>query len=377
MNLELIYKNICNRGQIRVFDKSVYTEKHHIIPVCMGGDNKKNNLTKLTAKEHFICHKILCKLYPSSEKLRYAFWAMCNQKTNRDYRVSCRDYELAKLLCLEMWKRPKSKNTINKINETKKHKKILRQLKGEKINRKQDAELNHNYNKKWVTNISTNESKMIIGDIPDGYKLGRVKIGSLGKSNSIGKKWYHDPETGEEKYFSVDIPLNWVKGRSKNMKFGGDNLSGKICYFNISLNKEKYFNNDEVIPDGWVKGKLKNRMWFYNTEMNIEKLFDLDSIEPGFIRGRLPKLPFSEEIKSVNESIRIFKSDVDDGSLVWHRDREDRIIESIDETDWMVQLDDELPMKIEGKILIPMGVYHRLIKGSGDLKIKLIKKDQY
>jgi hypothetical protein len=59
---------------------------------------------------------------------------------------------------------------------------------------------------------------------------------------------------------------------------------------------------------------------------------------------------------------------------MWHRDREDRIIESIDETDWMVQIDNELPKKIEGEVFIPMGIYHRLIKGTNNLKIKLIKK---
>ena len=85
-------------------------------------------------------------------------------------------------------------------------------------------------------------------------------------------------------------------------------------------------------------------------------------------------LPFKESKISDNIFIREFSQDTDSGEFMWHRDREDRIIESIDETDWMVQLDDELPMKIEGKIFIPMGVYHRLIKGSGDLKIKLIKK---
>ena len=58
---------------------------------------------------------------------------------------------------------------------------------------------------------------------------------------------------------------------------------------------------------------------------------------------------------------------------MWHRDREDRIIESIGETDWMIQIDNELPKKIEEKVFIPMGVYHRVIKGTGDLKIKLIK----
>jgi len=85
------------------------------------------------------------------------------------------------------------------------------------------------------------------------------------------------------------------------------------------------------------------------------------------------ELPFNEEIKDSNESIRIFKSDIDEESLMWHRDREDRIIAPINETDWMIQIDNELPKEIKGEVFIPMGVYHRLIKGSGDLKIKLKK----
>jgi len=84
-------------------------------------------------------------------------------------------------------------------------------------------------------------------------------------------------------------------------------------------------------------------------------------------------LPFQETKLGDNEFIRVFSQDTDSGELVWHRDREDRIIESIGDTDWLIQIDDELPKKIEGEIFIPMGVYHRLIKGSGDLKIKLQK----
>ena len=38
-----------------------------------------------------------------------------------------------------------------------------------------------------------------------------------------------------------------------------------------------------------------------------------------------------------------------------------------------IQLDDELPKIIEGQIFIPMGVYHRVIKGNNNLKIKLTK----
>jgi hypothetical protein len=85
-------------------------------------------------------------------------------------------------------------------------------------------------------------------------------------------------------------------------------------------------------------------------------------------------LPFQEtKLDNNNVFIREFKQNTDSGDYQWHRDREDRIIESIGETDWMIQLDDELPKVIQGEVFIPMGIYHRVIKGTGDLKIKLIK----
>lgn len=84
-------------------------------------------------------------------------------------------------------------------------------------------------------------------------------------------------------------------------------------------------------------------------------------------------IPFQETNLGDNEFIRFFSQETDSGEFMWHRDREDRIIESIGDTDWMIQIDNELPKKIEDKIFIPMGVYHRVIKGTGDLKIKLIK----
>jgi len=84
-------------------------------------------------------------------------------------------------------------------------------------------------------------------------------------------------------------------------------------------------------------------------------------------------LPFQETKIGDNVFIREFSQDTDSGELMWHRDHEDRIIESISNTDWMIQIDNELPKNIEGKVFIPMGVYHRLIKGTGDLKIKLMK----
>ena len=84
-------------------------------------------------------------------------------------------------------------------------------------------------------------------------------------------------------------------------------------------------------------------------------------------------LPFQENKISDNKFIRVFSQDTDSGEYMWHRDREDRIIESIEPTDWRIQIDNELPKVMEGEVFIPMGVYHRLIKGTGNLKIKLQK----
>ena len=83
-------------------------------------------------------------------------------------------------------------------------------------------------------------------------------------------------------------------------------------------------------------------------------------------------LPFQEIKLKDNEFIRVFNQETDSGDYMWHRDREDRVVESIGETDWMIQIDNELP-KVIDKVFIPMGVYHRVIKGTGDLKVKLIK----
>ena len=84
-------------------------------------------------------------------------------------------------------------------------------------------------------------------------------------------------------------------------------------------------------------------------------------------------LPFQETKLNDNEFIRVFSQDTDSGEFMWHRDYENRIVESIGDTDWLIQIDNQLPKQIKGEVFIPMGAYHRLIKGTGDLKIKLQK----
>jgi hypothetical protein len=53
-----------------------YSERHHILPKCMGGTNAKGNLVRLTAKEHFIAHKMLVRMNPEVRGLWLALVAM-------------------------------------------------------------------------------------------------------------------------------------------------------------------------------------------------------------------------------------------------------------------------------------------------------------
>jgi hypothetical protein len=84
-------------------------------------------------------------------------------------------------------------------------------------------------------------------------------------------------------------------------------------------------------------------------------------------------IPYTETSISDSEVIRIFGTDVESEELKWHWDDEDRIIESMEKTDWKFQFDNQLPIKIEGKIEIKKGVWHRLIKGSRDISMKIKK----
>lgn len=78
MNYQKIYDDICKRGQDRQLPKEVYTEKHHIVPKCLGGTNEKSNLTILTAREHFLVHYILTRIYPNNSKIWNACFRMCH-----------------------------------------------------------------------------------------------------------------------------------------------------------------------------------------------------------------------------------------------------------------------------------------------------------
>ena len=85
--------------------------------------------------------------------------------------------------------------------------------------------------------------------------------------------------------------------------------------------------------------------------------------------------PFEEEQIDDYNFIRTFSKDVDEMDLIWHADKENRIITVLEGNGWKFQFDEELPIKMtkDKSISIIKGRIHRVIKGDGPLKIKLQK----
>lgn len=136
------YDKLINRAKNRTF--TGYTEQHHIIPKSMSGNNNPENLVRLTAREHFIAHLLLLKMYPNNYSLIKAVNMMCIG--HKQYRSMNRMYG---------WLREKFSNEMS---------------------RSQTGKGNSQFGKKWIYNPSLKENKkvLITEIIPDGWFLGRV-----------------------------------------------------------------------------------------------------------------------------------------------------------------------------------------------------------
>ena len=99
MNHKQIYDLIIGNAnsENRIKNMGVYYERHHIIPRSIGGKDNKENLVLLTAKEHYVCHKLLLFIYVFKEPLVRAFHRMTHSN-NGDHIKSSRDYAYSREL---------------------------------------------------------------------------------------------------------------------------------------------------------------------------------------------------------------------------------------------------------------------------------------
>jgi hypothetical protein len=99
MNHHNVYDAIIKKAKLenRIKHHEIYYENHHIIPKCLNGSEEETNKVLLTAKEHFICHKLLTYIHKGNRKIICAFHKMTFSKKYGKL-VSSRDYKYARKL---------------------------------------------------------------------------------------------------------------------------------------------------------------------------------------------------------------------------------------------------------------------------------------
>lgn len=72
------YYSITDRAKSRTL--TGFSENHHIIPKSLGGTGIAENIVKLTAREHLICHMLLVRMLVGKQRrnMNFALWCMVN-----------------------------------------------------------------------------------------------------------------------------------------------------------------------------------------------------------------------------------------------------------------------------------------------------------
>tara|TARA_B100000214_G_C23823786_1_gene560932 strand:- start:197 stop:514 length:318 start_codon:yes stop_codon:yes gene_type:complete len=83
--------------------------------------------------------------------------------------------------------------------------------------------------------------------------------------------------------------------------------------------------------------------------------------------------PYKEKKLEDGSTLRVFRESVKSQRLVWHRDRQNRVVEVICGNGWKFQRDGSVPIQIGPGSLFEVNAneWHRIIKGKDDLIVKI------
>jgi hypothetical protein len=204
-----------------------YVEKHHIIPKSLGGNNKKENIVSLTAKEHFVCHRLLVKMTDGKDKMKMAYALRMlsrleNPYQNR-YKITAKLYE-----------------------------KILKETKP-LIGKYLTGELNPYYGKQHSVAVRSKMSTLRLTRVSEGAIEGMVGKHhtdiTKDKLREANKKQFEDINQIElRRKKSKDL---WADPLWRS-KYKG-NAGGK--WFNNGV-ETKLIRDLSNIPAGWVPGRI-------------------------------------------------------------------------------------------------------------------------
>lgn len=227
MKYEKIYSQIIERAKHRVLEG--YKETHHITPRCMSGTDEKDNLVDLTAREHFICHLLLTRIYPEHKGLRLAIWNMCNAKRiyQGRYKPNSRLYEMIRTEYRELIKGENHPSYGRKNSDEVREK--MSQIAKKRFENNPGTFKGRTHSEETRKKLSNNMK----GKTQSNHQKTRVK------ESLTGTKWYHKPDGTNLRAFPNDpkiVEEGWLPGR-----FGGKSISD-----NANKVKEKKYEGKKL-----------------------------------------------------------------------------------------------------------------------------------
>jgi hypothetical protein len=218
------YSAIIFRAQTRQQPEG-YTEIHHVIPRSLYKNKANNldsdpdtleNLAVLTAREHYICHKLLTKITQGRNRylMIYALWLMTVYNTHgQRYQVSSYEYQKNRELLSEArkgtpaWNKGKPRTAEEKA-------KIANGIKKANPNGRnpwnKNKEVGSN-NTMWITNGNNNRKIKKTDTVPEGWVLGRSKVHSLEWKNWLSTQTKGVPKSPETRSRMSESRKNWWK----------------------------------------------------------------------------------------------------------------------------------------------------------------------
>lgn len=104
---KIAYNNLVEKAKTRGLNKrklGYYTEKHHIVPKCMGGKNERSNYVLFTFREHLVAHELLARIYDDIVDLKHVLYFMYHGSSKEhkiEIRMTSRQLEELRIASIE------------------------------------------------------------------------------------------------------------------------------------------------------------------------------------------------------------------------------------------------------------------------------------
>jgi hypothetical protein len=267
MDYKRIHDLIIERAKNRVLEG--YSESHHIVPKCLGGTNHKENLIRLTAREHFIIHKLLCLIHPNENKLHWAAFMMAgcfgNSTQDRGYRIGSREYQRLKSNLIV------SNETRDKISKSKKGQQS-------RLGIKHSEESKQKMSKSRIGMPSPRKDITLTDEIKE-------KLSNAAKNRPVR---FHTEETKEKMKETWD---NKIKEGYKCSNKGiprSEETKKKISDSKKGVKRNPFTEDHLNKISESLKGKAKGKIWITNN-IDAKMILPNEEVPFGWKKGMKPR----------------------------------------------------------------------------------------